>query len=139
MASARQSNKKQESNKKHENPHHKLEESLRKREQELELGMARTVEQALKSAPEETQDVGDQAVSAYQKEMLFTQGNTHHMQLGQVRRALRRIAEGTYGICQHCDAVIGAKRLEALPWTPYCIDCQERIEKGEIEAETRVA
>ena len=118
---------------------HKYAESLRKRQQELEQGLARTVEQALKSAPDETQDVGDQAVSAYQKEMLFTQGTTHHLQLSQVRRALNRLAEGTYGVCQHCEATIGPKRLEALPWTPYCIDCQERIEKGEIEPEARVA
>ncbi|HEX4020413.1 MAG TPA: TraR/DksA family transcriptional regulator [Acidobacteriaceae bacterium] len=120
-------------------PLHSYETSLRKRQQELEQGLARTVEQALRSTPEDTQDVGDQAVSAYQKEMLFAQGTNHHVQLSQVRKALNRIADGTYGTCQHCENTIGPKRLEALPWTPYCIDCQERMEKGEIDAASRVA
>ena len=116
-----------------------LEKSLRERKRELELGMSRTVELGLKSAPEGTLDVGDQAVFSYQKEMLFTQGTHHHMQLSQVREALTRLAEGSYGICRHCEAVIGAKRLEAIPWTSACIACQERIEKGEMDAKTRVA
>ena len=37
------------------------------------------------------------------------------------------------GKCLHCGKTIGLKRLEALPWTPYCIDCREKIENGEIE------
>ena len=45
----------------------------------------------------------------------------------------KRIDEGSYGECIHCGKTIGLKRLEALPWTPYCIDCREKIENGEIE------
>ena len=117
-----------------------LEKNLRARQRELEIGMSRTVEMGLKSAPDGTLDVGDQAVFSYTKEMLFTQGTQHHAQLAQVREALQRIAEGCYGICMHCESTIGAKRLEALPWTSTCIACQERIEKGEMEAlRSRVA
>lgn len=116
-----------------------LEKDLRERQRELELGMSRTVELGLKSAPDGTLDVGDQAVFSYTKEMLFTQGTHHHTQLSQVRDALQRIAEGCYGICMHCESTIGGKRLQALPWTSTCLDCQERIEKGEMEAKSRVA
>ena len=56
-----------------------------------------------------------------------------HEQLALVRLALKRLDEGTYGECMHCGKTIGLKRLEALPWTPYCIDCREKIENGEIE------
>ncbi len=107
--------------------------SLRQRQQELEQGLTHTVKQALASAPEETQDIGDQAVFSYQKEMLFTQGSRHHAQLSQVRKALQRIADGSFGLCLHCSSPIGSKRLQALPWTSSCIDCQERLEKGERE------
>ena len=117
----------------------KFEAVLLQRQRELEQGMSRTVEQGLRSAPEGTLDTADQAVFSYQKEMLFTQGTQHHAQLSQVRAALRRIAEGTFGLCLHCDSTIGSKRLEAVPWTSFCIDCQERMEKGEIEDKTRVA
>ena len=53
--------------------------------------------------------------------------------LALVRLALKRIDEGSFGECIHCGKTIGLKRLEALPWTPYCIDCREKIENGEIE------
>jgi DnaK suppressor protein len=111
----------------------KYEKLLRQYQQALEQGVTRTVEEALNSAPEEGRDIGDQAVSAYQKEMLFTAGTQNSQRLSLVRRALGRIADSSYGTCQLCGAAIGGKRLEALPWTPYCIDCQERVEKGEVQ------
>jgi DnaK suppressor protein len=41
--------------------------------------------------------------------------------LAQVEAALGRIDDGSYGICQACGEEIAAGRLEARPWTPYCI------------------
>jgi DnaK suppressor protein len=43
-----------------------------------------------------------------------------------VRAALARMDEGTYGTCVNCEEEIGMKRLNALPWTPLCIRCQEQ-------------
>jgi DnaK suppressor protein len=71
--------------------------------------------------------------------MLFSQSSEGHTQLTQVRLALERLNEGTFGECLHCGNPIGEKRLEALPWTPYCIECQEKIELGEIEDMVRAA
>jgi DnaK suppressor protein len=116
-----------------------FEKRLRQRQQELEQAVANTVEQALASNPDDTRDVADQAVAGYQKELLFTQGTVRSAQLRLVRQALARLAEGSFGDCIRCYQAIGAKRIEALPWTPYCIDCQERLEKGEIEPTTSVA
>jgi DnaK suppressor protein len=45
--------------------------------------------------------------------------------LGEVRTALQRIGLGTFGICAGCEASITLKRLAAVPWTSYCIVCQE--------------
>lgn len=115
------------------------EKRLRQREKELEQALASTVEQALSSTVSDTQDVADLAVAGYQKEMLFSQGTARNTQLRLVRQALHRIAEGKFGECVHCDRAIGPKRVEALPWTPYCIECQERIENGEIEPTASVA
>jgi len=56
-----------------------------------------------------------------------------------VRLALGRLREGTFGDCMHCGQEIGEKRLEALPWTPYCIACQEKVETGQIEDVVRAA
>jgi DnaK suppressor protein len=101
--------------------------------------MLSAVEQGRQTVAEETLDVADQAVFSYQKEMIFSQGTEGHMQLSLVRLALERLDEGTFGECLHCGKTIGEKRLEALPWTPYCIDCQEKIESGEIDDMVRAA
>jgi DnaK suppressor protein len=110
------------------------EQRLRERQAELERSLASTVAQALESNADDTQDVADQAVAGYQKEMLFSEGSVRNAQLRLVRQALNRIADGSYGDCVRCSQEIGAKRIEALPWTPYCIDCQERIERGDTES-----
>jgi DnaK suppressor protein len=101
--------------------------------------MLTAVQQGRQSMAEDTLDVADQAVLSYQKEMLFSQGTEGHGQLSLVRLALERLHEGTFGDCLNCSKPIGEKRLEALPWTPYCIDCQEKVETGQIEAVVRAA
>ncbi|HEX4228140.1 MAG TPA: TraR/DksA family transcriptional regulator [Bryobacteraceae bacterium] len=49
--------------------------------------------------------------------------------LEDVRSALQRIEAGTYGRCVVCGRPIEPKRLEAVPWTPYCLEDQERIDR----------
>ncbi|HEX4007333.1 MAG TPA: TraR/DksA family transcriptional regulator [Acidobacteriaceae bacterium] len=124
------------------NRNHKLlqfEDHLRRHQQQLETTMLTAVHQGREAAAEDTLDVADQAVLSYQKEMLFSQGTEGHSQLTQVRRALERLHDGTFGDCLQCAKPIGEKRLNALPWTPYCIECQEKIETGQLEAVVRAA
>lgn len=111
----------------------RFEETLRRQEKQLEQSMISAVEQGREVAADSALDAADQAVQSYQKEMLFSQGTSGHEQLALVRVALKRLNDGTYGECIHCGKTIGLKRLEALPWTPNCITCQEKIENGEIE------
>ncbi len=49
-------------------------------------------------------------------------------QLRNVRAALRRIQEGSFGTCQGCDQDIHPKRLAAVPWATFCIQCQEAVD-----------
>jgi DnaK suppressor protein len=117
----------------------RLEEKLLQQQAQLERSMLTAVEQGRQTVTDEIQDVADQAVSSYQKELLFTQGTNGHTQLSLIRLALERIGEGSYGECLQCGSPIGEKRLDALPWTPCCINCQEKIENGEIEDPVRAA
>jgi DnaK suppressor protein len=110
-----------------------MEQQLRNQEQHLTQVMLQAVEQGREVTADETNDIADQAVSSYQKEMLFTQGTEGRNQLQLVRNALARISDGTFGECVNCHQTIGAKRLEAVPWTPYCIACQEKAESGELQ------
>ena len=48
----------------------------------------------------------------------------------EIRAALDRIEEGTYGICEQCEKPIGPRRLEAVPWATLCISCQHEAERA---------
>ena len=86
-------------------------------------------DEARASNPDSPQDFGDMCMTSSVKESLFQQ--RAHL-TGLVRRiegALTRIREGEYGLCTACGDEINRKRLEALPWTQYCIRCQEASEQ----------
>ena len=54
--------------------------------------------------------------------------------LRNVRAALFRINDGSYGVCMHCEEEIKPKRLEAVPWAAFCIRCQEAADRNEFAA-----
>ena len=58
--------------------------------------------------------------------------------LRQIHGALFRIANGTYGMCLHCEEDISPKRMAAVPWAAFCIKCQEKIDHREIEIDETV-
>lgn len=74
------------------------------------------------------QDPVDKAESSYTKEFLLSLSDTERHQLLLIDDALRRLDRDGFGFCQLCGKEIGKKRIEALPWTPYCIDCQQKAE-----------
>ncbi|HVN79260.1 MAG TPA: TraR/DksA C4-type zinc finger protein [Terriglobia bacterium] len=80
-----------------------------------------------------TQDVADKAANSYTKEFLFSQSSNERNILQLVNEALGRVEDGTFGVCVSCDNEIQQKRLEAVPWTRHCINCQERQEQGLLE------
>jgi len=75
------------------------------------------------------QDVVDKAETSYTKEFLLSLSDQDREQLLLIDEALKRLRREEFGICQLCQKEIGRKRLEAVPWTPYCIDCQEKAEE----------
>src|SRR6266568_2328427 len=76
------------------------------------------------------QDLADKAASAYSKELNFSLSDGERNLLMLIEEAFARVKDDTYGTCTNCGNVIGDKRLLAVPWTPFCIDCQELQEKG---------
>ena len=75
------------------------------------------------------QDVVDKAESSYTKEFLLSLSNAERQQLLLIYEALKRIDKKELGICQRCGKNINKKRLDVVPWTPYCIDCQQKEEE----------
>ena len=110
---------------------------LEARQQDLRRAVSRT-QQDGRSADEDTaQDIADKAASSYNKEFLFHQSNADRQLLQMVESALARIREGNFGECISCGREINPKRLEAVPWTRHCIECQEKLEKGILEEASR--
>jgi DnaK suppressor protein len=48
--------------------------------------------------------------------------------LSEIKSALERVADGTFGICEQCGNHMATRRLEALPWARFCVSCQESSE-----------
>lgn len=83
---------------------------------------------------EKTPDALDEVQLAGERELAIRNLDREANLLRQVRDALRRIADGSYGVCLHCEEEIKPKRLEAVPWTKYCIRCQEAADRQEFES-----
>ena len=73
-------------------------------------------------------DEGDRATASISTEMAAAQQTQAENLMKSIHSALERIEDGTFGECRNCGQEISAKRLEAVPWTRYCITCQELID-----------
>lgn len=82
----------------------------------------------------DTDDLPDEidlASSEYQQSMIFRLRDREKFLLSKIEKALDRIADGSFGICEGCDEAISIKRLEARPVTTLCIRCKEEQEREE--------
>jgi len=100
---------------------------------EISQELVKNKDAGQESSDEQTQDIADKATSSYTKEFLFSLSDTERTLVQQIDQAIARIDEGSYGTCTHCGNPLMEKRLEAVPWTPYCLDCMELSEKGLLD------
>lgn len=80
------------------------------------------------------QDSADLSVLNLSQETLFEQASQRRQQLRRIEGALKRMERGSFGICQGCEQEIPLRRLDALPWTQYCLQCQQMIEQRVVQA-----
>lgn len=112
------------------NPYQQYEDALRQKQNQL-LDSYQRDKAAGNALPDDgIQDLADKAASAYSKELNFSLSDGERGVLMMIEEAFNRMKEGTYGVCTNCGATIGERRLQAVPWTPFCIDCAELQEKG---------
>lgn len=83
----------------------------------------------------ETPDPVDLAVRNYSKNVMLAVSENESRQLALIDEALLRIEDKEYGPCQNCENDINPKRLAAIPWARYCLNCQELLEQGLLEDE----
>ena len=80
---------------------------------------------------EKSPDALDEVQHAAERELAIRNLDRESNLLRNVRAALRRIDEGTFGVCLHCEEDISPKRLAAVPWTAFCIQCQEIADRNQ--------
>ena len=100
---------------------------LEVRQHELRLSIEHHQQYARRAEPEP--DTVDQAASGSEKESLFQRSSQEQQLLRAMDLALGRIRDGTYGKCLSCGKQIDGRRLAAVPWTPYCVPCEEEFER----------
>ena len=79
-------------------------------------------------------DEFDQVRDAIEREVAIRRLEVDAVRTREIEAALHRIEEGTYGECLRCDAEISIKRLQAVPWAPYCLLCQDLADQEKQEA-----
>src|SRR3954467_9779936 len=79
---------------------------------------------------EKSPDALDEVQNAAERELAIRNLDRESNLLRNVRAALRRIEDGSFGTCVHCDEEISPKRIAAVPWAAYCIQCQEQADRN---------
>ena len=80
---------------------------------------------------EKSADALDEVQHASERELAIRNLDRESNLLRNVRLALRRIDDESFGICMHCEEEISPKRLVAVPWAPFCIQCQEQADRNQ--------
>jgi RNA polymerase-binding protein DksA len=73
--------------------------------------------------------LADTATVTYDRELDYTLEESAEHVLAEIDAALKRIDDGSYGVCTNCGKEIAPERLDARPWATLCIDCQ-RLREG---------
>ena len=104
---------------------------LEARRTELSAGLRNREDIAIEKTP----DALDEVQLAGERELAIRNLDRESNLLRNVRGALARMADGSYGVCLHCEEEIKPKRLDAVPWTKFCIRCQEAADRHDFESE----
>ena len=106
---------------------------LTEKQRELQDLYRHDIKVGQESTDDNADDFADRANNSYNRETMFALSDVERMTLIQIEEAFQRLDKGTYGICEYCGSPIGEARLKAVPWARYCIDCQEREERGLLD------
>jgi len=106
---------------------------VRERLDEMKEKILAEMNTAMRAEREGSKDEGmdtyDLASEERDREISFILSDRERVKIGAIADAIERIADGSYGVCESCGLEIGEERLEALPFTRLCRDCQQDQER----------
>lgn len=77
-----------------------------------------------------TPDVFEFAIKTAEQDLTAATAELRSRMLREIESALKRVAGGTFGVCEGCGEEISPIRLKAIPWARYCLSCQEARSKN---------
>ncbi len=101
---------------------------LLQQERKLQAQLATTQRSVREEGVGYSNHMADAGSEVFEQAREVSMARSLRRSLDDVRHALRKFEDGTYGICESCGAVIELARLEALPSARYCMRCQTRLE-----------
>lgn len=104
-------------------------EKLELQEVEAKELLRRTEKEQKGLAADRPPELGDFCIELAAREYLFERVSQQRRLLNRIERSLQRIRSGTFGECIRCTQEIPRKRLDAMPWTEYCLQCQNERER----------
>jgi DnaK suppressor protein len=107
---------------------HRLHESLVSRREDLNRRLGGELKNLYNGATGMGGDSADLAFDSAGEEVTSQLAELESRELAQIERALVRLQQGTYGLCEGCQKRIPISRLDALPFTTTCIECQREME-----------
>jgi DnaK suppressor protein len=84
-------------------------------------------------AIEKSPDAFDEVQHATERELAIRNLDRESNLLRNVRAALRCIEAGSFCVCLYCEEDISPKRLAAVPWAAFCIQCQEIADRNKVD------
>jgi DnaK suppressor protein len=104
---------------------------LEEQKKEVVAKARRTLAEEATFDTDDLPDEIDLASSEYQQSMVFKFRDREKFLLAKIEKALEKIEQGSFGVCEQCEEEISIKRLEVRPVTTLCIRCKEEQEKDE--------
>jgi len=104
---------------------------LTEKRDEIVKKAKQTLEEDMTLDANDLPDEMDLASSEYLQSFTFRLRGREKVFLDKIEKALRKIEEGSFGVCEECGEEISVKRLEARPETTLCIRCKEDQERHE--------
>jgi DnaK suppressor protein len=95
------------------------------------IELARELQNRDGIAIEKSADEMDEIQDASERDLAIRNVDRESKLLRDVKAALRRIPDGSFGTCIDCESAISPKRLVAVPWAPRCIQCQDAFDQDE--------
>jgi DnaK suppressor protein len=117
--------------------HELLREMLEDRRRDIQQKL-RYLREALPAESSDVRDTEEQSLDDFVQEVDFALMEMKSQTLARIDEAIRRLEDGTYGVCEECGTEIAAPRLAALPFAALCRVCQQGVEDQVArERETR--